>query len=267
MPELPFGLAWPDLLGGLVVAVAVVWVVFHARGPGSRQVVGGAALVMTALAAGDWAGVFPMGWQLSQFWAEAALAAVIILHPEIRQALAAIGRLPARRAAEPETRLAVEEVLRASVALANRRIGALIVIERTQELLDAVEVGIVVDARLSKDLLISVFLPYSPLHDGAVILRGGRIAAAGCFLPLSARAPSGEASGTGTRHRAALGITEDSDAIAIVVSEESGAISVVVAGEIERDLDGESLRRRLAASLDIDSPAIGRWAWLSRQRS
>jgi uncharacterized protein (TIGR00159 family) len=161
----------------------------------------------------------------------------------------------------------VEEVLKAAVALANRRIGALIVIERAHELFDAVEVGTVIDARLSKDLLISLFLPYSPLHDGAVILRGGRIAAAGCFLPLSARTPSGEASGTGTRHRAAIGITEDSDALAIVVSEESGTISLVAAGEIERDLDGDALRRRLAASLDIEAPPLGRWAWLPRARS
>ncbi len=267
MSTLPFGLGWPDLLGVVLAVAAAVWIVIRARGPGARQVVAGTGVVLAALAVGDWSGVFPVDWRPGRFWPEAALALVIILQPEIRQALAAIGRLPGRRLAEPETRLAVEEVLRAAVALANRRIGALIVIERTQELLDAVEVGSIVDARVSKDLLISVFLPYSPLHDGAVILRGGRIAAAGCFLPLSARAPSGEASGTGTRHRAAIGITEDSDAIAIVVSEESGAISLVADGEIERDLDAEALRRKLAASLNLESPPIGRWAWLSRVRS
>jgi diadenylate cyclase len=100
-----------------------------------------------------------------------------------------------------------------------------------------------------------------------VILRGGRIAAAGCFLPLSARTPSGEASGTGTRHRAAIGITEDSDALAIVVSEESGTISLVAAGEIERDLDGDALRSKLTVWLGVETAPPGRRAWLSRARS
>jgi diadenylate cyclase len=267
MRELPFSPEWPDLLAvGLAVAAAI-WIVLRARSSVARQVVMGAGVMVAALAAGEWTGVFPVGWGMGRFWPAVALAVVIILQPELRRALASIGRLPARRVEEPEARRAVEEVLRAVVALANRRIGALIVIERRQELLDAVEVGTVVDARLSKDLLISMFLPYSPLHDGAVILRGGRIVAAGCFLPLSTRVPSGEASGIGTRHRAAIGITEDSDAIAIVVSEESGTISLVADGKIERDLDGDALRRRLSSSLDLESSPISRWSWLSRARS
>jgi diadenylate cyclase len=261
------GAAWPDLLGAGAVAAALLWVALRARGPGERQVVVGIGIVFALVAVSGWVGFFPADWDLVRIWPVLALAVLIILQPEVRRALAAIGGLPGRRAPEPEARVALEEVVKASIALANRRIGALIVIERSQELLDAVEVGTVIDARLSKDLLISLFLPYSPLHDGAVILRGGRIAAAGCFLPLSARVPSGDASGTGTRHRAAIGITEDSDALAIVVSEESGTISLVAGGEIERDLDGEVLRRKLAASLQVESPQIGRWAWLSRARS
>jgi diadenylate cyclase len=267
MSALPFGLEWSDLLGAVLAGAALIWIAIRFRGTGTRQVVAGTGVVFAGVAIGQQAGLFPDDWLLLRWWPEIALALVIILQPEIRKALAAIGRFPIHRAIEPEARLAVEEVLKAAVALANRRIGALIVIERTQELLDAVEVGTVIDARLSKDLLISLFLPYSPLHDGAVVLRGGRIAAAGCFLPLSARTPSAEASGTGTRHRAAIGITEDSDALAIVVSEESGTISVVAAGEIERDLDADALRRRLTASLGVAAAPLGRWAWLSRARS
>lgn len=267
MSASPFGLEWPDLLGAVLASAVLIWITIRARGPGARQVVAGTGVVFAGGVVGQWAGLFPNDWPLARWWPEVVLAMVIILQPEIRRALAAIGQLPAHRTAEPEARLVVEEVLKAAVALANRRIGALIVIERTQELLDAVEVGTVIDARLSKDLLISLFLPYSPLHDGAVILRGGRIAVAGCFLPLSARTPSGDASGTGTRHRAAIGITEDSDALAIVVSEESGTISLVTAGEIERDLDGDALRRRLTASLGVEALPLGRWAWLSRARS
>lgn len=267
MGESLFGVAWTDLVGPALVVAVLVWIAIRGRGPGSRQVVAGIGIVLVAVAIGVWAGLFPVGRTVVRYWPDVALAALIIFQPEIRKALAAIGRWPTWRTAEPEANVAVEEVLKAALALANRRIGALIVIERTQELLDAVEVGTVIDARLSKDLLISVFLPYSPLHDGAVILRGGRIAAAGCFLPLSSRTPSGEASGTGTRHRAAIGITEDSDALAIVVSEESGAISLVANGEIERDLAVDALRRRLAESLDVLAPQIGRWAWLPRARS
>lgn len=261
-----FGVTWPDLLGAALVAAVLVWAAWHARGPGARQVVTGLGIVVAAVVASAWAGLWPTGWKLAWAWPAIALAVVIVLQPEIRRALAWIGRVPGRRPLEPETRLAVEEVLKAAIALANRRIGALIVIERSQGLLDAVEVGTVIDARLSKDLLISLFLPYSPLHDGAVILRGGRIAAAGCFLPLSARTPSGEASGTGTRHRAAIGITEDSDALAVVVSEESGTISLVAGGEIERDLEAATLRSRLSESLDFETAPIGRWTWLPRGR-
>jgi diadenylate cyclase len=266
MGRVPFDTMWPGLLGVAVVTAVLAWVVLHARGPGARQVVAGMGIVAAATAVSEWAGLWPAGWNPVWVWAMIGLAAVIVLQPEIRRALAAIGGLPNRRSPEPEARLAVEEVLKAAIALAHRRIGALIVIERTQSLLDAVEVGTVIDARLSKDLLISLFLPYSPLHDGAVILRGGRIAAAGCFLPLSARTPSGEASGTGTRHRAAIGITEDSDALAVVVSEESGTIALVAGGEIERDLETASLRRKLAESLDVEGAPVGRWTWLPRVR-
>jgi len=266
MWTLPFGLA-PGVVGALIVGAALMWFAMRARGPGARQVVVGTGLVLAGAAIGEWAGLLPNDWTVGKWWPEAVLAIVIILQPEIRKGLAAIGRFPRRRSGESEARLAVEEVVKAAIALASRRIGALIVIERRQELLDAVEVGTVVDARLSKDLLISLFLPYSPLHDGAAILRGARIAAAGCFLPLSARTPGGEASGVGTRHRAAIGITEDSDALAIVVSEESGGISLVAAGDIERDLGSDELRRKLTASLGGEEPPQARRAWLSRARS
>jgi uncharacterized protein (TIGR00159 family) len=132
--------------------------------------------------------------------------------------------------------------------MANRRIGALIVIERETGLKDFLEVGTEIDARVSSDLLTSIFLPYSPIHDGAVVIQQGRLKQAGCFLPLSQNPDISKA--LGTRHRAAIGLTELVDAVAIVVSEETGRISVVVGGRITRDLDSSSLKRVLKRLLE-----------------
>jgi uncharacterized protein (TIGR00159 family) len=131
-------------------------------------------------------------------------------------------------------------VVRAAQTLAQRRIGALIVLERESALGDLVEVGRTVDASVSKELLISLFLPYSPLHDGAVVIQEGRIASAGCILPLTLRTDLPE--GVGTRHRAAVGITEETDAVVIVVSEETASISVVMGGQMVSGLDAPRLR-------------------------
>ncbi|MFZ5876267.1 MAG: diadenylate cyclase [Nitrospirota bacterium] len=259
------GISWTAWMIAVLAAVVLAVIGVRFRRSGSHQILLGLGMVGTGAALGWWVGEWPDGWSATPWWPVAALAALIILQPEIRKILAAIGRFPGRRVVESDTRRAVEEVVKASVALANRRIGALIVIERTQGLLDAVEVGTVLDARLSKELLLSVFVPYSPLHDGAVILRGGRVAAAGCFLPLSARA-SGVGS-YGTRHRAAIGITEETDALAIVVSEESGTIALVAGGELAHDLDAAGLRQHLDAALGVDAAPVGRWTRVARPRA
>ncbi|HET7343086.1 MAG TPA: DNA integrity scanning protein DisA nucleotide-binding domain protein, partial [Methylomirabilota bacterium] len=143
----------------------------------------------------------------------------------------------------------VDEVMRAADSLAARRIGALIVLERATGLRQYAELGVALDALVSSDLLTSLFLPYSPLHDGAVVIQGGRVVAAGCFLPLSRNTQLGRA--LGTRHRAALGIAEDTDAVAVVVSEESGRISLAVDGGIETPGDVDSLRGRLDDLLGV----------------
>jgi diadenylate cyclase len=259
------GISWSELIVvGLATAVLVAFGVRFRRS-GSQQVLIGLGVVTAGWALGKWLGVWPDGWSAARWGPAAALAALVVLQPEVRRLLAVIGRFPGRRVVESDARRAVEEVVKAAVALANRRIGALIVIERSQELLDAVEVGTVLDARLSKELLLSVFVPYSPLHDGAVILRGGRVVAAGCFLPLSARADG--VGSYGTRHRAAIGITEETDALAIVVSEESGAIAVVAGGQLAPDLDPASLRQQIDTALGIDAAPVGRRPWLARPRA
>jgi diadenylate cyclase len=147
----------------------------------------------------------------------------------------------------------LDTVLKAAESLAARRIGALIVFERTTGLRHYAELGVGLDALVSPELLGSIFLPYSPLHDGAVFVQGNRVVAAGCFLPLSRNMQLGRE--LGTRHRAALGISEETDAAAVVVSEETGRISVVSEGQIETPLDGETLRRRLGQLLGVGVPA------------
>jgi diadenylate cyclase len=137
----------------------------------------------------------------------------------------------------------LEEIVRAAVALANRKIGALIVIERETSLKDFVEVGTPLDAKVSKELLMTIFHPSSPIHDGAVIIRGNRIVAAGCFLPITL---SPEVSKSlGTRHRAGLGLAEETDAVIIIVSEETGMISLAIKGKLETNLDMGRLRNVL----------------------
>jgi uncharacterized protein (TIGR00159 family) len=142
----------------------------------------------------------------------------------------------------------ISELVKACVNMANRRIGALVVIERETGIKDFLEVGTEIDSKVSSDLIASIFLPYSPLHDGALVVQQGRLTRAGCFLPLSQNPDISKA--LGTRHRAAIGLTELVDAIAIVVSEETGKISMVVGGRITRDLDSTSLSRVLKTLLE-----------------
>ena len=138
----------------------------------------------------------------------------------------------------------IEEAVKAAVSMANKRIGALIVLERDTDLSTIVEMGTELDAKVTKEILVSIFLPYSPIHDGAAIIRSGRIIAAGCFLPLTLS--SNLSKSLGTRHRAAVGLTEESDAVVVVVSEETGEISVVTGGAIAHNTDAPALRKTLS---------------------
>jgi uncharacterized protein (TIGR00159 family) len=172
---------------------------------------------------------------------------VILFQHDIRRALARVGRGFFPSVSEQQESQILEEVVRAAQTLAQKRVGALIVLERESALSDQIEAGTAIDAQVSKELLTSVFLPYSPLHDGAAVIQEGRITAVGCILPLTLRTDLPE--GVGTRHRAAVGITEETDAVVIVVSEETGTISVVMGGEMLRELDAPRLRVALTEIL------------------
>lgn len=181
------------------------------------------------------------------------VAIIVLFQSEIRQALISFGnrfRMPFTRRHFGQFGEGVyDEVILAATSLASTKTGALIVIERNIGLKNIIDGGVKLDAELSYDLLVSIFNPESPLHDGAVIVRRHRVAAASCFLPLTLNPRLSR--DLGTRHRAALGVTEDTDAVAVVVSEESGLISIVQRGDIKRGLDAPKLRAAISQALDV----------------
>jgi uncharacterized protein (TIGR00159 family) len=229
-----------DTLDILIVALAIYWLLLLIRGTRAVQIILGLAILLAVSLASQLFEFITLSWILGNFLGYAVIIIIVLFQPDIRRALARVGGGFFRSFSRYEESQLLEEIVRAAQALARKRVGALVVLERETGLDDQIEAGVRLDATVTKDLLTSIFLPYSPLHDGAVVLQGGRIAYAGCVLPLTLRADLPE--GLGTRHRAALGITEETDAVVIVVSEESGSISVVVGGELVRDLDAPQLR-------------------------
>lgn len=187
--------------------------------------------------------LYTLNWILDNFLSSVLLVIVIIFQHDIRRALIQVGSRPFFGS---DLRLQgedLEEVVRAVVTLSSRRIGALLVLERETGLNEYIEGGTPLDAQISRELIVAIFVTQSPIHDGALILRKGRLTAAGCFLPLTANPNVSKT--LGTRHRAAIGITEESDAVVIAVSEEDGGISLVAGGRITRDLDAATLRATL----------------------
>src|SRR4051812_3672775 len=188
--------------------------------------------------------LYTLSWLLSTLLPYAVFALIVVFAPEIRQALARLGRrITLSRNASSEAD-AYDDIVLAANLFSQNQTGALIIIEREMGLRTYIESGVPLDAHLSYDLLATIFRPSAPLHDGAVIVQGDRIAAAACFLPLSMNPVL--STQLGTRHRAGIGITEETDAIAVIVSEETGAISLAVSGKIDRDITVEHLRNRLS---------------------
>lgn len=235
---------WQDIVDILFVAIILYSVLLIIKGTRALKIVIGLMILLIVFLLSGYIGLYTMDWLIQSLWAQIVLALVILFQPEIRRALAKMGEarfLPSLTSAE-ELR-SLEEIVRAAVALANRKIGALFVIEREKILEDFIEVGTPLDAKVSHELLLSIFHPTSPIHDGAVVIRGNRIIAAGCFLPLSLSAAISKT--YGTRHRAGIGLSEETDAIVIIISEETGAISTAVGGKLEKNMDMGSLRNFL----------------------
>jgi len=192
-----------------------------------------------------------LNWLIRNIIGYVVFAAIVLLQADIRRALVHLGRGRLfrrfdRKVSDDDT---VEELVVAATALSAKKTGAIVVIERSIGLRNYIESGIPLDAKLTYDLLVSIFQPTSPLHDGAVIMQGDRAAAAACFLPLTINPRLNRE--LGSRHRAAIGVTEENDAVAIVVSEETGRISIVEDGDLEYDIDAERLRTRLQSVVKL----------------
>lgn len=235
---------WQDTLDILIVTVVIYRVLLIIKGTKAAQMLVGLGVLFLAFLFSRYLNLHTVDWLIQSLWAQIVLALIILFQPEIRKALAQMGEarfLPSFTSAE-ELR-SIEEIVRASAALANKRTGALIAIERETSLKEFTEMGTPLDAKVTHELLLSIFHPTSPIHDGAVIIKGNRVIAGGCFLPLSL---SSDVSRTlGTRHRAALGLSEETDAVVIIVSEETGTISIAIEGRLIRDMDMGSLRKFL----------------------
>ena len=232
---------WQDIVDILLVTILLYRVLLIIKGTKAARMLMGIGLLFLILLFSKFMGLYTIDWIVQSLWAQIVLALIILFQPEIRKALAQMGEarfLPSFASAE-ELR-SIEEIVKAAIALANRQIGALIVIEKETDLKDFGEMGTQLDARVSRELLLSIFHPSSPIHDGAIIIRGNRVVAAGCFLPLALSAHYSKA--YGTRHRAALGLTEETDAVVIIVSEETGSITTAVGNKIEKNVDMGSLR-------------------------
>jgi diadenylate cyclase len=233
-----------DILDIAVMSLILYRLLLIIKGTKAVQMLLGLGILLLASLASRYLELFTVDWLVQSFWAQIVLAIIVLFQPEIRKALAHVGEAQFFTSFTTAEELkSHEEIVRAAVSLANKKIGALIVIERETSLKDFIEVGTPLDAKVSREVLLSIFHPTSPIHDGAVIIKGNRIAAAGCFLPITLSAEVSKS--FGTRHRAGIGLTEETDSVAIIVSEETGQISLVVNGKIESKLDMGTLRDML----------------------
>ena len=241
---------WVDVLDILIVAFLVYQLLQFIRGTHAVQMALGGMVLVLVYFVSQWFNLEAVNWLLRTFLPYVVFGIIVVFQAEIRKVLAHLGKPPLLGAfGSQRTEEVVDEVVLAATSLAAQRTGAIVVLEREMGLRSYIETGIGLDALLTYDLLISIFNPGTPLHDGAVIVQGNRIAAAACFLPLTVNPELSRQ--LGSRHRAAIGVTEDTDAVAVVVSEETGTISVVVGGRIRRDLDGRSLKWALLEALDV----------------
>lgn len=238
----------------LLLAVLIYQVLALVRGTRAMHMLVGVLIVGVAIAVARLAKLEAITWLSDRFLPYVGIALIIVFSAEIRLVLSRLGRsfTRSRLAAATAAGESYDDIVLAANLFAQNRTGALIVIERETGLRTFIESGVPLDAKLTYDLLATIFRPSAPLHDGAVIVQRDRVAAAACFLPLSMNPKL--STQLGTRHRAAIGITEESDAVAVVVSEETGAMSLAVAGGVERNLSTDQLRERLSELLRVYLP-------------
>ena len=256
LSELRLAFDWRSIVDIAVVAVVLYQLIMLIKGTRAVQLLKGILVLLILSNLAKFLGLDTITWLLDHVWQMFFIALPVVFQPELRRALEQIGRgrffIRHPQAPGPEIfQQMTEELVRCTQILSKNRIGALIVLERETGIQEYVDTGIKIDGVVSSEFLVNVFIPNTPLHDGAVIIRDNRVAAAGCFLPLSEN-PNIQKE-LGTRHRAALGLTEVSDAFIIIVSEETGAISVAQDGKLTRFLDEKGLRELLTNELQVQS--------------
>lgn len=260
-----FGSGWTGILSTVVdiflVAAAIYWLIMLSKRTRAWQIIWGIVIFLCLIALTRWLHLQTLNYVLSAFLPLGPVAIVILFYPELRRALEDMGKLAGwggelTGMAKEDFPTPVESIAAAASKMSERQIGALIVIERENSLDEIVSTGTRLDAEISEQLIGSIFNPGAPLHDGAIIIRGSRIVAAGCTLPLSESAQIGTM--IHTRHKAALGVAEESDAAVVVVSEETGTISLAIEGRLHRDLDEQSLIQWLRGLSGISDQATRR---------
>lgn len=255
-----------DIIDIFLIAIIVYQLLKILKETRAIQLVKGIFLLFIILQISSWAHLTTLNYLMRNAMQVGIFAIVVIFQPELRSLLEKIGRTGVGRIIDVATGntatedYAISEIVHAAVNMSSSKTGALIVIERKTKLGDVIRTGTLLDAEVSSPLLENIFFPNSPLHDGAVIIRGDRIHTAGCFLPLTAN--TNLSRDLGTRHRAALGISEASDALVVIVSEETGKISIATNGSLTRNLTETSLKTALGKALtkknDRDKPKFWR---------
>ena len=250
---------WYDYLNDVLDIVVVTYVIYKlmmiVRGTKAVQLIKGISIILVSWFLSGFFGLKTLQFLLNQVITYGLLGIIIIFQPELRRGLEHLGRTSnlfarAGTSDEEQQRQMIEAIVSSAQYMSKRRIGALIAIERDTGLNEYVETGIRMDSYITSQLVINLFIPNTPLHDGAMIIQDGKIAAAACYLPLSESPHIDKA--LGTRHRAAIGVSEVTDSVTLTVSEETGAVSLAIAGRLYRELDEEALRHKLIQELVIE---------------
>lgn len=257
-----------DIIDILIVTFLIYHLLKLTRQTRAIQVLKGLGVVFACVVLSDWLQLDAINWVLNLLISNVIIVAVVLFQPELRRILERLGRSkvlsrPVQHVEQMSDSRVTEALVRAAQRMSKSRTGALIVLERKTRLGDIIETGTPVDALVTDALLLNIFEPDTPLHDGAVIIRDQRLAAAGCFLPLTME--NDISKDLGTRHRAALGVSEASDALCIIVSEETGVISVAQEGKLTRYLDPQKLTAMINSVFsETGRPAATRGRWRNR---
>lgn len=258
-------LRWQDIVDIMIVTIIIYRIILLIRGTRAVQMLAGIIVITIVYFISRQFDLLTLHWLLRTFLNSIFLIIIIVFQRDIRRVLTQVGKTPFQKQYDMVAQ-ELNEVVKAAFHMAKRRIGCLIVIERETGLRDYIESGHSIDAKLTRELLISIFLPSSPIHDGAVVIHNGRIHSAGCLLPLTHNAYIDKR--YGTRHRAALGLSEETDAIVIVVSEETQEVSIAQQGTITIARDEETLASSLHKTfITQDIPGYSWRSWLGKAQS